>query len=298
VLAGAEEALQSAEKMSALDTLLAGLIDYAGLYPPAGLDMGTAVRNYLEYRSGAHASALGRFIVDVSRLDELETAAGDALGSMRRSVILPPAADVAPLLQAADRGLAIESVEVKAHDPAAIERIAAALPSSLEIYFEVPLPLATPASLDAIAAAGARAKLRMGGVTADAFPGADAVVAMLRALMERSLPFKATAGLHHPVRSRHRLTYAADSPSGTMHGFLNLLAAASILREGGSASDARTVLAEENPRAFRISEDHFDWRDFEWTAVQIHSIRRGFFISFGSCSFAEPMADLEALGWL
>jgi len=73
--------------MTAVETLLTGLIDYAGLYPPAGLDMRTAVRNYLSYQDGPHAFALGRFIVDIARADELHEAAGDALGAMPLSAI-------------------------------------------------------------------------------------------------------------------------------------------------------------------------------------------------------------------
>lgn len=284
--------------MTALASLLAGLIDYAGLFPPAAVDMRTAVRNYTEYRNGPRAFALGRFIVDVSRLGEMEAVAGDALSRMRLSVLVPPTAEIAPLLAAIDRGLAIESVETNAHDPAAIERIASAIPSASEIYFEIPLPLASSASLDAIATTGARAKLRMGGVTPEAFPAAESVIAMLQALQQRNLPFKATAGLHHPVRSRHRLTYTADSPSCVMQGFLNLLTATAILREDGSPADAHAALCEANPRAFRISADQFGWRDFDWSASQIHSMRKESFVSFGSCSFAEPITDLEAMGWL
>ena len=284
--------------MTALSKLVAGLIDYAGLYPPAAVDMRTAVRNYTEYRDGPRAFALGRFIVDVSRLAELEAIAGDAIPRMRLSVLLPPSAELTPLLSAIDRGLAIESIEIKADDPAVIERTVSALPSVAEIYFEIPLPLASSASLDAVAATGVRAKLRMGGVTPDAFPAADSVIALLQELRQRNLAFKATAGLHHPVRSRHRLTYAADSPSAAMHGFLNLLAATAILREGGSGSDAHAALCEESPRAFRISADQFGWRNFDWSASQIHSMRKESFVSFGSCSFAEPITDLEAMRWL
>lgn len=284
--------------MTALASLLAGLIDYAGLFPPAAIDMRTAVRNYTEYRNGPRAFALGRFIVDVSRLGEMEAVAGDAISRIRLSVLLSSASDLAPLLAAIDRGLPIESIEAKAHDPAAIERIASAIPSASEIYFEIPLPLTSPASLDAIAAAGARAKLRTGGITPEAFPGADAIIAMLQSLQRRNIAFKATAGLHHPVRSRHRLTYTPDSPSAVMHGFLNLLASIAILREDGSPADAHAALCEANPSAFRISADQFGWRDFDWSASQIHSMRRESFVSFGSCSFAEPMADLEAMGWL
>ena len=35
---------------ASLRILMEGLIDYAGLFPPASLDMPTAVRNYAAYR--------------------------------------------------------------------------------------------------------------------------------------------------------------------------------------------------------------------------------------------------------
>ncbi len=76
---------QVQEEMTAIEAVLGGLIDYAGLYPPASLDMRAAVRNYLEYRDGPHAFALGRFIVDIARTDELREAAGSALTAICRS---------------------------------------------------------------------------------------------------------------------------------------------------------------------------------------------------------------------
>src|SRR5918997_4684898 len=58
--------------MSAIRTLLQGSIDYAGLFPPAELDMRTALQNYARYSGDSSSWALGRFIVPVSRLTELE----------------------------------------------------------------------------------------------------------------------------------------------------------------------------------------------------------------------------------
>ena len=58
-----------------LRILLRGLIDYAGLFPPASLDMADAVRNYAAYREGEHAWALGRFVVPAARLEEFERVA-------------------------------------------------------------------------------------------------------------------------------------------------------------------------------------------------------------------------------
>src|SRR5690348_16103133 len=99
--------------MTAIETLLAGLIDYAGLYPPAGLGMRTAVRNYLSYQDGSHAFALGRFIVDIARADELREGAGDVLGAIPLSVIAPTEVDAQKLSALIDRGFRIESVEIK-----------------------------------------------------------------------------------------------------------------------------------------------------------------------------------------
>jgi len=283
--------------MTAAESLFTGLIDYAGLYPPAGLDMRTAVRNYLDYRGGAHAWALGRFIVDVSRFDDLREAAGEYLSSMRLSVIAP-AGDFSAVEHAREDGFPIECIETKATDAASIARIQSALSLPMECYCEIPFSPVSSTMLDALKIAGLRAKLRMGGVTAEAFPAADAIIATVHELIARGIPFKATAGLHHPIRSRHNLTYASDSVSGVMHGFVNLLAAVAILHQEGSAADALRAINEQDAHAFRISAGKFGWRDFDWTVSELHSMRRECFVSFGSCSFAEPIADLEALGWL
>lgn len=297
MLAAPEKALQSPREMTAIQSLLSGLIDYAGLYPPAGLDMRTAAHNYLGYRGGAHAQALGRFIVDVSRFDDLREAAGRHLSSMRLSVIAP-AGDFSAVERALEDGFQIECIETKAADTMSIARTQSALPSRLDCFCEIPFAPLSFSLLDALKTTGLRAKLRMGGVTPEAFPPAHTIIPLLQELIARRIPFKATAGLHHPIRSRHRLTYASDSVSGLMHGFFNLLAAVTILHQGGSAADALRAMNEQDTQAFRIAACEFGWREFSWTAGQLHSMRRECFVSFGSCSFVEPIADLEALGWL
>ncbi len=64
----------------ALRPLLSGLIDYAGLFPPAAVSMADAVANYAAYRTSADAWALGRFVLPVT-----------ACCSMWRSQALQPA---------------------------------------------------------------------------------------------------------------------------------------------------------------------------------------------------------------
>lgn len=283
--------------MSAIETLLAGLIDYAGLYPPAALDMRTAVRNYLGYRAGKHAFALGRFIVDAARLEELREAASDALGDMPLSVIIAADQSGKVVESALNRGFRIESVETKCTEPLAIRRFSEGLPLSIDCYFEIPIAPSCSEAIEAIGSRGAFAKVRMGGVVQDAFPAPDRVAARLQSLTESQVPFKATAGLHHPIRSRHRISNYAESPCAMMHGFVNLFCAAGLAGEG-DGEDVEAVLAEEDPAAFQFAADSIGWRSNKWSEELVSTVRREFFKSFGSCSFEEPMQDLEALGWL
>ncbi len=299
--------------MPALHTLLERSVDYAGLFPPASLDMGAAVANYAEYRRSAERWALGRFVVPASRLAELEAAAEDLAPAA-------PAADPWPLAvlladgsaeairalgefncrHAAEGATALSGdvVELKADSVEAVERIGAALPRYLQGYLEVPIRQDPASLLAAIGRIGARAKVRTGGITPDAFPAAADLVRFLRACVAAGVPFKATAGLHHPLRAEYRLTYRPDSPSGTMFGFLNVFLAAAWLREGLGEGDAVRLLEERDPGAFRFTAGGVEWRGRRLEAEAIRRARQEGIVSFGSCSFLEPTGELKALGFL
>ena len=132
---------------AALRALLHGLVDYAGLFPPAALDMETAVRNYARYHAGNDRWMLGRFVVHAARLDEFASAAshhrmhgGDA---WRLSALVGPdtAADLARVAQfneaAGPRGATVDVIEAKAPGPVAISALAAARPHGLAAYVEI-----------------------------------------------------------------------------------------------------------------------------------------------------------------
>lgn len=283
--------------MTALANLLDGLFDYAGLYPPAGLDVASAVENYLAFLQGNDAHALGRFVVDLSRVGAVRDAAGDRFHRVRLSVVATASANWNGLSSWLDGGAPIEAVEMKVAAPSDVDSAARRLPSGLIAYFEVSLDAGSAPLLDAVCASGANVKLRMGGVVAEAFPSAHAVAEGLQAIAERHLAFKATAGLHHPLRSRHAFTYASGSAQGMMHGFVNLCCAAALVHAGGQIGEAAAVLEETDPRAWRVSSEAIAWRDHLWGAEEIRAVRQELFASIGSCSFTEPLADLEALGW-
>ncbi len=299
MLAGIEKAVYprkpfavSGDK-SAIETLLAGLIDYAGLYPPASLDMRPAVENYRTYRSGKHAFALGRFIVNISRMDELLAVAGDIQG-FRLSVIVSQAGDLDTLAKLIQLGVPIESIEIKAGS-ADMLRILSTRLARMETYVEIPVEPIQPDLLREISSAGGRVKLRMGGLVPEAFPLPAEVVSALVAFARTGMAFKATAGLHHPFRSTHQ--YAPDIPRGLMYGFVNLMCAAAWIDSGGDASEAGRILNERQPESWTLTREAIAWRSHSWTVDRLSEMRRKF-ISFGSCSFEEPIHDLEALGWL
>ncbi|HYI07456.1 MAG TPA: hypothetical protein VEK57_00170 [Thermoanaerobaculia bacterium] len=240
-----------------LRALLEGLIDYAGLFPPAALSMQDAVRNYARYREEEYAWMLGKFVVPAERVGEVP--------------------EEFPLSV-----LGID--EVKAATVADVERIVTTA-EGRTVYVEI----TNPALLEPLARHGLRAKIRTGGITPDTFPAIPNVAEFLRACKAAGVAFKATAGLHHPLRCLKPLTYAPDAPTGTMHGFLNVFMAAALLEH------ADEILGEEDVYAFSFDDAGAAWRGHRVTTAALGVMRRKFAISFGSCSFEEPISDLQAL---
>ena len=289
--------------------LLAGLVDYAGLFPPAALSMDDAVAEYARWRRSPQAWMLGRFVLPASRLAELARAADahlpepGAAEPWRLSALL--GGDVhgdSSLVTSFNRAHAgravVDAVELKAGSAEDAEAALEALPAGLAAFVEVPLGDELGGILAVLRRRGASAKARTGGVVPDAIPEPAAVARFLAACASAGIPFKATAGLHHPVRAEQALTYEPGSPRATMHGFLNVFAAAAFARAGAPVSDLETVLREQDASAFRLDGDALDWRGLRVPADALAGARRDFAVSFGSCSFAEPVAGLRALGVL
>jgi hypothetical protein len=273
--------------------------------------MREAMENYAAYREGADRSALGRFIVPISRLQELELAGRDLLprgsGSepWRLSVLVSGDAGAAVdqisnfnrrhSSSSMDGHAVIDVVELKAGTAGEIESQRSELPGSLTSYFEIPITGEVLPLVRAIALAGARAKVRTGGLTPESIPPAGEVIAFIAACRREAVAFKATAGLHHPVRGSYRLTYAPNSPVGTMYGFLNVFIASALLYAGESEDIALAVLEESDPHAFVFEDDAIVWRGRRIASREIEGSRRMLAASFGSCSFREPVEELAPL---
>lgn len=294
--------------MTAARVLLQRIVDYAGLFPPAGLSMQRAVANYAEYAAGPHAWMLGSFVVPAARLQEFEKC-WDALPDHGRrepcdlSVLFGAEheADAAKVARFMDRRpdiARVRSIEVKAatmDDLRALGILSDELPEIFLVFIEVPLDDSGPL-ISTIGRFGFCAKMRTGGVTAEAFPPAEGIVGFMRACMEAGAPFKATAGLHHPVRAEYSLTYEANAPRGRMFGFLNVFLAAALLSMRATDDEALMILNEQDARAFQFEAGTVRWRDVRFTLPMLEALRSRVAWSFGSCSFTEPVEGLAALG--
>lgn len=249
----------------ALRALLERLIDYAGIYPPAALPLETSVANYSSYQSGEFSWMLRWLVVGTNELQSLPN-------SLDGSISLLSETDDARAATIESKGV------VQAKHP---------------VYCE--LALANLEQLDAVKTAGNFAKIRTGGVKPEAIPSPKDVAAFIIACAERRLPFKATAGLHHPIRAEYALTYEADAPRAVMHGFLNVLMAAAFAWQGEKNIEA--IIAETDATAFTF-DGGAKWRGLTLTVEQIRDARENFMHSIGSCSFDEPVHELQALGLL
>jgi hypothetical protein len=247
-----------------LRALLANLIDYAGLFPPAARSLPVALEDYRRYLESPESWILNRLVLPVSKLSDVK------LGENWR-VTLVVDGEPGPLPRQ------VETLETK--EPRALSR---------PTYCEAPLNQIR----------GAFAKLRTGGLTADAVPMPSEVSEFLCEAAARRVSFKATAGLHHAIRGSYPLTYSADSPHAVTHGFINVFVAAAFAWHGVDRGAVIGILHESDPEAFEFSDDTLVWRGRSLSTAQIATARRDFAHSFGSCSFEEPIADLAALGWI
>jgi len=309
-----------------LRALMTGLVDYAGLFPPASLDPAVAVAEYGRQRGGTAAWMLGRFIAPAARLGELVGSMADERPAGQiwpYSVLVGSGEDPQVALAAAsEQGSAVAAFERTGGGKTPVEVLEAPLPSAAgadfvsrlaeslaaagldgrHLYLEAPAGGDDEAVIKAVAdlarGGGAGfsrvgAKLRCGGLAAAAFPAVERVAKFILLCRDRGVPLKCTAGLHHPIRHR------ATEPGVMMHGFLNVFGAAALAWGADlGAAEVTACVAETDPAAFSFDDAGFAWRDHGLSVDALAAARNDRFGGFGSCSFAEPRDDLAALGLL
>lgn len=292
--------------------LLERLVDYAGLFPPASLDLPAAVREYADHRGDQEAWMMGHFICPEGRLPDL-LPFGDLFPRetpLSLSLLPGPGPSTADRVRQAvaafsdfasrfegHANLAVLELKLPSEAPELSDlRLAAEAASGAEVFVEWNphrgdiercLRLVQEARNEGHRNLGA--KIRCGGTEPSAFPTVHDVARFIRLCAYLEIPFKATAGLHHPVRH--------DRDGVSMHGFLNVFGAAVLARNGmDDQEDLESIVAERDPAAFKLHDGGFTWRSHSVNGERVSDARRLAF-AYGSCSFAEPVEDLEAANW-
>lgn len=288
--------------------LLSQVVDYAGLFPPSQAKMSEAVINYAAYRVSSHGWMLGHFVLPAARLEEFVQSAADLVNRneepWRLAVVAGEDIDdtlrrISDFNKANSPAIVADVLEVKASTISKIENTVKALPADLTVYFEISMGEAFVDLVTALALLEQRAKIRTGGVAREDFPSSREIIRFVRTCMAANVPFKATAGLHHPLRCFKPLTYAQDAPQGTMHGFLNMLIMTGFARESYRVGVLEEIMEEEFEEVFEFTEGGVTWRNEHFLSnSHLDRLRRKGMHSFGSCSFDEPVADLQKLGLL
>ncbi|MEK2490792.1 hypothetical protein WN990_14645 [Kitasatospora purpeofusca] len=282
--------------------LFQGLFDDAAVFPPGNLPVAEAVPAHLAHRAAPYADAVGPLLCGAGRLGELAAAANAVPGSadgtaadgtaadgtgprLRVGLVLPGgSSELGPALTAA-APFVVAGVELATRDAGeAVAALDLLLPPDVPAAVELPRELlrgdGLEEVLDVLVDSPYRAKFRTGGVVAGAFPDEAELAGFLTGCAQRGLPYKCTAGLHHAVRH-------TDPATGfEHHGFLNVLLAAAETDPKAAAE----ILAERSGAV--LAEAVRSLTDRQVTVI------RNSFTAFGTCSIAEPLDDLAALGLL
>jgi hypothetical protein len=312
---------------ASLRALLENAVDYAGLYPPAALDLPTAFANYMHHQDSPHSWMLGRFVVGADKLSALASLVAERNGSMRPMslAVVMRAGEVAAEfgdrfaedlqrlreVQSTTTSMpSADAIEVKVPNADPLEWLQGfqltAIPAAswlqANLFFEVGFAGDWERRMRRLRAEASEAfgrrtgfKLRCGGLNPAAIPSSLQIAEFMAACKSMGGDWKATAGLHHPLPT--------DDPSlgATMHGFVNLFTAALVHQfdKGDERLERMTkVLEDRDSDSWTFTDEAMSWRDFSVKTSSISTARKHLAVSFGSCSFDEPTEDLAALGWL
>lgn len=321
-----------------LQAFMNGIIDYAGLFPPADLPLDAAIEHYAQYRGQDEAWMLSRFIIPAHRLEELKPFAESLFSeadSFPFSVLgkgtntldefkseLEAVCRHCDNFYAAHAGqVTTDMLEIKLPGEAALsddvdllkqlmdqtaEKLEESAHTPFTIFYEGLLDESwkrdTEAVLEAIALhnkdfAGhfenysyAAFKIRCGGVEAHQFPSLEQAAHILNKARDHVVALKGTAGLHHPVR------HYDESVQTKMHGFFNVFGGAMLAWANDLNDDElQKILSEEDPEEFTFTDEALSWQDYSVSTKEINDLRKAVLLSYGSCSFEEPIDDLRKL---
>jgi len=327
---------ENAAMLPSLRAILTEIVDYAGLFPPAGLELEPAVRNFADYRTHAQSWMLSRFICPAGKLAALSEFADELFlvdtpfrfsvlgrgGDNRESFCANLREDFAAAENFRDRHgarVSIDAFEVKLPADWAgsnttgqffrrVSQVATDAgrrigPRFFEISLDGNWRDHTARVVEHLADFNSdteRSQQTPAGVKlrcGGVKAAAFPTCEQVATVIE--LCRDATIPLKFTAGLHHPIRHHSADVHTQMHGFINVFLAGVLAYSLGlEHHDIRAIVEEEDPNAFSFSDDFLGWHDAEATISEIHYARKHRVISFGSCSFEEPWRDLKRLGWL
>lgn len=296
-----------------LRALLEGVIDYAGLFPPAKLPLEEALAAFQSLGDESRWM-VDRFVCPSNKLADANLwlrESGDRNKPIPVTVVGTAIEQGHGAAESFRRDLGrIDSVDLL--EPVAYEvklplghdlhdlrgSLRALVKSGMvdafeHIYLEIPWTKDLEDVMHEVAAdvEGVGFKGRTGGTEAAAFPGVESVAEFIYHAASLECPFKFTAGLHEPLRYE-------DTDLGVMRqGFMNVaLASALALTQDLNRREIEEILSLTDPTAITIHDDAIDVTDFSLTGEDVDTFWQSFG-GFGSCSVQEPVDGLKRLGY-
>ena len=317
-----------------LQALLNKIIDYAGVFPPTKLPLEKAFEIYNSFYPGEYDWMLSNFIIPANKLDGITILLKDnyqndkvypfsilgSSGATEEEFLVNLKSDLQSWKQflesntgrvetkAFEVKLPIELIARQNSEETAmfIESVSDDISQNIEgeisLFFEGVLDEEWKTNIKVLAEGiqqhndnypNSGLKLRTGGIEKSAFPSPEQVAYTIRTCLDHQIPMKCTAGLHHPVR------HFRDEVNTKMHGFLNIFCAGAIaIRHNISEHEMIKLIEEEDPSSFKFTDEKFTWDNYEIPIDDIEYSRKSLLISYGSCSFDEPLEDLQNLNLL
>ncbi len=301
--------------IKSLKIFLNKLIDYAGLFPPANLNLNKALKKYREYIECDDSWIMSQFVI---HLNDLENISKDDMEIFNDNFQLDFSVlsenlenDIEKLNQFKNqfsnkvKFSGLETLICQSDDlynlltstNITIQNNNLKLSSFFELSYDknwlkgMFIAVKTISKFNKLNKTNFGFKLRCGGIKANMFPDSNLVSNTILNCIKDNVPMKFTAGLHHPFR------HFDDNINTKIYGFFNIFIGAMLAQKYKfKCSQLNQILLDENEYSFIFYEDKIKWKNFHITNDEIKQFRKSQFISFGSCSFDEPREDLIKLG--
>ena len=297
-----------------LSRLINQPIDYAGLFPPAMLDMKPALEQYRSVMESDSSWIVNRFVIAGSQLAEgaavWSEMSDDPDDRIPATVVAKALSSGATATESLRNEQALIKAQVGSFDVTGLE---VRLPlgddlagctgalkksykwfeeSAIDIYVEFPLDERASEGMAELASMvdGVGFKARLGGVKKEQFPSVEQVACFIYEVAGLEAPFKFTDGLHEPVRH-----YDKDIDV-YHHGFLNVFVASALaMIQNATVAEVEQILKIEDGKLFRFTDQTVECLGSTLSLKDIDEWWL-YFGGYGSCSYDEPIEGLKRLG--